>query len=534
VRVRRLVRALVVAVSVAGLTVVAPASADAQVNRVRMVSETADGVPGDDWSGRWSEYWRGDRRASADGRFVVFDSWADNLAPGSSPCSGDCSDVFVKDLSTGEVEQLSVGLGGAAPDGASRDPSITPDGRFVVFVSWADNLVPGDGPYWRGDVYRHDRDSGVTEMVSDNVPSEDAAYEPTISDDGRYVTYHTDPWDENAGLGQVYLRDMTAATTTLVSHSVTGGAANRPSKGGVVSGNGRYVAFVSAATDVVAGTDPNSTVAHIYRRDRVTGSIALVSRTANGTAADGGSYQPSISRTGSVIAFSSLATNLGIANPQGAQVYVRVLGFLGGTSPVSLTTDEIAANGRSYEPSISADGRYVAFRSEADNLVTDDTDDTDDVFVRDRTLGTTARVTLTATGAEPEHGARSGNPSITADGTQVVFDSQAENLVPDGNNTHDVFIGPADGVQVPPAPLTITDLSCRRSVGVVCSLTYTGGAEPVQIAWTADAIPVDAARNRTTMTRRCPSLTNPSVGVSVFLTDDLGATTQRSVTGRCP
>jgi Tol biopolymer transport system component len=524
VRVRRLVRAVVVTVAVAGLTVVVPASASAQVDRVRMVSESADGEPGDSGSGS------GDRTASADGRYVVFDSWADNLV--TTPCSVECSHVFVKDMSTGWVEQLSVGVGGAAPDGSSYDPSISADGRFVVYTSHANNLVPGD-PSWSGLVYRHDRTSGVTELVSYNVNAEMTAYNPTISDDGRYVSYHLYAWDEYSPQ-QVYLRDMTAATTTLVSHSVNGGEPNELSSGAVISGDGRYVAYTSAATDLVAGSDPNSSVAHVYRWSRVTDATVRVTARANGTAADRGSYQASISRDGSVVAFSSLATNLGIANPQGAQVYVRLLGFRWGAGVVSLSSDEVAANGRSSEPSISADGRYVAFTSAADNLVTDDTNAADDVFVRDRQLGTTMRVSVTATGAESEPGARSGGPAITADGTQVAFGSAAETLVPDGNTSGDVFIGPADGVQLPVAPLTITDLSCRRTPGATtCTVTYTGGAELVRSDWTANNLPVPSARNQTTVTRRCLFGPIPSLNVTVVLTDDFGTTAQRSVTTFC-
>jgi Tol biopolymer transport system component len=533
VKVRRLVRATVVTVSAAGLTLLAPASADAQVERVRMVSKSAYGEPGDRWSGSESEYYRGDRRASADGRYVVFDSGADNLAPGFSPCSGPCSDVFVKDLSTGEVEQLSVGVGGAAPDGWSDDPSITPDGRFVVFVSWASNLLSG-GPFSpEGEVYRHDRDTGVTELASGSIPAEDRAWEPTISDDGRYVSYHTDPWDEYAGPGQVYLRDMKVARTTLASRDLSGGEANRPSSSAVVSGNGRYVAYISAATDLVAGTNPNNTVTQVYRWDRVTDTTAVVSRTRNGIA-DNHSYQPSISRDGSLIAFASYATNLGIADPQSVQVYVREWGSPGEVRAVSLSSDEVEANQGSFEPSISADGRHVAFTSWADNLVLGDTNETPDVFVRDRQLAVTTRATLTATGAEPEQAAFSRNPSITADGTQVVFGSQAENLVPDGNTTGDVFIGPADGVQAPVAPLTITDLTCSRSRHVTtCTVAYTGGAELVRTAWTANGSWVPAARNRTTMTQQCPLNPIFNLTVRVILTDDLGTWAQRSVPTLC-
>jgi Tol biopolymer transport system component len=535
VRVRRLTATAVVTVAVAGLTVVAPvapAAANGPAVRVRMVSTSADGEPGDDHSGTGSEYDDGDRRASGDGRHVVFHSRADNLAPPGPTCSGACTDVFVKDLWTGEVVQLSVGTGGAAPDGSSRDPSISPDGRFVVFTSRATNLVP-DTPAYSQHVFRHDRESGVTELVTADLGADIDATEPSISDDGQYVSYDTRTWHED-GPRQVYLRDLAAATTTLVSHTANGGRPNGASREPVISGNGRYVAYSSAATDLTAGNDPGPTASQVYRWDRLNDTTVLVSRTSNGAGGDGASFDPSISRDGSVVAFASAATNFGVPNPSGDQVYARDLRIRPGAGPVSLNSGEVAANDRSFTPSISADGRYVAFESEADNLVPGDANETGDVFVRDRWQGTTVRVSLSATGAEPEQDGYSFDPAVTADGTQVVFSSTAENLVPDGNLATDVFIGPANGIQAPVAPLTITGLSCNRtSRATVCTVTYTGGAEQVRIAWTANDSPVLAARNQTTMTRRCPLNPILDLTVEVVLTDDLQITRKRSVATWC-
>lgn len=530
-RVRQWAVAAVVTVAVGGLAVVAPAPANAQVERVRMVSETPEGTPGSGWSGAWSTDFGSDRSASRDGRYVAFDSHADDLAPGSTPCPGDCFDVFVKDMSTGEVVQLSVGMGGAAPDGSSKDPSMSADGRFVVFTSQATNLVP-DAAEYSQHVLRHDRTSGVTELVTTDLGSDMTALEPTISDDGRYVSYYTRTWHEIGHPFQVFLRDMSAATTALVSHTASGGWPDATSQGPVISGNGRYVAYWTSATDVDADVPNTSALSSVYRWDRQTDTTVLISRATNGADGDGGSYDPSISRDGSVVAFLSSATNYGIPNPSGHQVYVRNLRLLPTTTPASLAGDETAANAGSGAPSISADGRYVAFGSGADNLVPGDTNEIGDVFVRDRRQGTTARVSLSATGAESE-GLSSG-PAITADGTQVVFGSLAENLVPDGNNRRDVFIGPADGVQVPAAPLTITNLSCNRTLrATVCTVAYTGGAEQVRIAWTANNVPVPDARNRTTMTKQCQLSPIFNLTVSVTVTDDLGTTAQRSVSTFC-
>jgi hypothetical protein len=144
--------AAVVTASVAGLSAVmpvAPAGAVGPVARVRPVSTAADGEPGDDQRGIDGTYIvsrNNDRKVSRDGHHVVFTSSAGTLAPTYQPCpGGGCSDVFLKDVWTGRVEQISVGIGGAAPDGASGDPAITPDGRYVVFPPWATNLAPCDG-----------------------------------------------------------------------------------------------------------------------------------------------------------------------------------------------------------------------------------------------------------------------------------------------------------------------------------------------------------------------------------------------------
>jgi Tol biopolymer transport system component len=532
VRVRRLTATAVVTVAVAGLTVVAPvapAAANGPAVRVRMVSESAEGEPGDHHSGTGAVYRDGDRRVSGDGRYVVFHSRADNLAPAYAPCPGACRDVFVKDLWTGEVVQLSAGMGGAAPDGWSEDPSISPDGRFVVFTSRALNLVPGT-PAYSQHVFRHDRASGVTELT-DHVSGDHDANDPSISDDGQYVSYYTSTWYEDVP-ELVYLWDVAAADETLVSHAVSGGWPDDHSRAPIISGNGRYVAYSSAATDLAAGNANGP--AHVYRWDRLNDTTVLVSRTSNGAGGNGASLDPSISRDGSVVAFSSTATNFGDPFPSGLQVYVRDLRIRPGAGLTSLNSDEVAANDRSFTPSISADGRYVAFESEADNLVPDDTNETSDVFVRDRHQGTTVRVSLSATGAQPEQDGHSFDPAVTADGTQVVFSSTAENLVPDGNLATDVFIGPANGIQAPVAPLSITGLSCNRtSRATECTVTYTGGAEQVRIAWTANGNPVPAARNQATMTRRCPLNPILNLTVGVVLTDDLDATAQRSVATWC-
>jgi Tol biopolymer transport system component len=349
---------------------------------------------------------------SDDGRYVAFHSSANNLVAGDSRFM----DVFVHDRQTGTTERVSVSSLGAEADGSSYAASISADGRCVAFDSLAANLVAGDGNDEQ-DVFVHDRQTGTTERVSVSSAGDEGhsssllkgSLLPSISDDGRYVAFgsyanNLVAGDTN-GARDVFVHDRQTGTTERVSVSTFGAEANGYSYAASISADGRYVAFASVADTLVAGDDNRH--GDIFVHDRQTGT----------------------------------------------------------TGRVSVSSGGAEANHDSYYPSISGDGRYVAFGSYATNLVAGDDNDLIDVFLHDRQTGTTERVSVSSAGAEG-HGS-SRYPSISGEGRCVAFQSSAANLVlGDSNLVLDVFVrGPgADFSATPttgtaPLPVNFTDLS---------------------------------------------------------------------------
>jgi len=385
---------------------------------------------------------------SADGRYAVFESEATNLVPGDTNVSFD---VFVRDRLLGTTERVSVDSAGSQGNSPSFRPSISADARFVAFESYATNLVPGDTNNCE-DIFVRDRLLGTTERVSvDSAGSQAIAVSwiPSISADGRFVAFTS--YADNLVAGDtngerdVFVRDRSSGTTERVSVDSSGAEGNDRSGyfGSSISSDGRYVAFESFATNLVPG-DTNGWE-DVFVRDRLSGTTELVSLGAAGTQADAASSLPSISAHGRFVAFQSDATNLVAGDTNGTgDVFVR--DRLSGTT-VLVSTDSVGALGNSDStfPSISADGRCVAFASAATNLVAGDTNASWDMFVRDLGNGTTERVSVGSTGSQGHEGADPfGNFAsswISADGRYVAFSSSSANLVAhDTNAFADVFV----------------------------------------------------------------------------------------------
>ena len=265
----------------------------------------------------------------------------------------------------------------------------------------------------------------------------------SITPDGRYVAFYSGATNlvsgDTNGLDDVFVRDRIGGTTTRVSITdgeaqALGGGSSTPA----ISADGRYVAFYSDATNLVAG-DTNSAT-DVFVRDRTAGTTTRVSVATGGAQASGYSSDPTISADGRYVAFYSSAANLVPGDTNGtSDVFVRDR-TAGTTTRVSVATGGTQSNGYSDESSVSSSGRYVAFRSSATNLVPGDTNGKEDLFIRDVVAGTTARVNV-ATGGAQATGGDSGWPSFSADERHVVFDSGATNLVPgDTNGTGDVFV----------------------------------------------------------------------------------------------
>jgi Tol biopolymer transport system component len=380
-----------------------------------------------------------DPSISADGRFVAFKSEDRNLVAGDTNLSPD---IFIHDLVTGITERVSVSSSGEQGSGASSRPAISADGRFVAFESRAWNLVADDRNPCT-DVFVHDRVTGITERVSIDSSGHEGTDDSrwaSISADGQLVAFYSlSPLvaDDTNGVEDVFVRDRTTGITERVSVDASGAQANARSGHPSISGDGRFVAFASAASNLVAG-DTNDD-GDVFVHDRITGSTECISVDPAGNVGIEGSGGPAISADGRYVAFYSNSSNLiaGDTNDFG-DVFVRDRS-IGVTERVSVDSSGAEADLPCDFASISADGQLVAFESRSTNLVAGDTNSEMDVFVHDRTHGITERVSVHSSGAEASDGGE--ETSITADGQVVAFWSNSADLVfGDKNHNSDVFV----------------------------------------------------------------------------------------------
>lgn len=377
---------------------------------------------------------------SSDGRFIAFDSQAGNLAFGGTTF---WHSVYVHDLATRRTTLESVNSSGATASSNSHAPSLSADGRYLAFYSFATNLTPGDTPN-AFDVFVRDRTTG--QVVCASISSVGAfgnasSTNPTISADGRFVAYRSDannlvPGDSN-GCKDVFVRDLVAGITERVSVSTAGIQGTLESYDPVVSADGRFVAFASDAPNLVAGDTNDST--DVFLRDRLTIQTTRVSATAGGGQANSWSAGPAISLDGRYVAFVSNASDLVTGDSNGhPDVFRRDL-VSGQTIRLSVGPAGTEANSWSDRPSISDDGNKIAFLSAASNLVGGDTNASVDVFVRDVQLGQAARQSVDSAGTQGT--LESEWPSLSTDGAVISFASRATNLVPgDTNNCSDIFV----------------------------------------------------------------------------------------------
>ncbi len=412
---------------------------------------------------------------SADGRYLAFGSTATNLSPDDTSSS---LDIYVRDLRTGDVRLVTraTGVSGVKANATADNPVISADGRYVTFATASTNLSPDDTDTLL-DVYVRDLVANTTTLVSrasgaaGAKASGSSGAGPAISGDGRFVVFSNNATnlspDDPDTLNDVYVRDLQANTTTLVSRATgaPGTKGNSQSVAPVISADGGYVAFSSTSTNL--SPDDSDSLADIYRRDLQTSTTTLVSRAtgAGGAKANQGSSSASISADGSTVEFSSQATNLDpddLSTP--SDLYVRDL-----DSDVTLLVDRASgATGAKQnlslggEGSISGDGRYVAFTTSARNLHPDDVTNTVfDVYLRDIVNHETFLVSRT-TGAQGGAGnlqslQQGGHaPALSGDGRFVAFISLATNFSPDA-------VGSSTSVYVRDRETQVTSLESRSS-----------------------------------------------------------------------
>ena len=317
---------------------------------------------------------------------------------------------------------------------------VSANGRYVAFGSYA-RLVPADVNAVR-DIYVLDRVDGrvtLESVTSSGACSTHDSTHPGLSADGRFLVYetHAGPADADPEARHVVLRDRRAATFTVVSAAAGGAPAMGWSGTPAISHSGRFVAFASAATNLVPGADANGPGLDVYLFDQAAGSMRRVSVDARGLQPSSGtSIRPSVSGDGRFIAFASSAqfeswtllesSRVVRQGRTSVDVYVRD-SELEATRLVSVGAGGRIADGSSWAPSISADGRYVAFVSAATNLVANDQNRSADVFVGDLRTGAIELVSRSLRGGTAN--APSGGPAISSDGQFVAFESEASDLV---------------------------------------------------------------------------------------------------------
>lgn len=415
--------------------------------------------------------------------------------------------------------RVSLGSNGVQADGDSYNKAMSADGRYVAFMSTAGNLASGEVNVV-GDIFIRDRISGTTERVSassSGVGGNDSSGWPAISADGRFVVFwsiatNLVPNDTN-NAGDVFLRDCIAGTTERLSLGPGGYELNWYSWGPSISADGRYVAFQSNATnlpnngngwarllvfdrqvgqsEVLSPTASNDLSARLsadgryigytpaagdqamlYDRQTATSEVVSV---AGGSPAPGASVLSSLSPDGRFVVFWSTASNLVMGDTNGhADVFLRDR-QVGATFRISVDSNNSEGNAEcGYGSAISADGRFVSFESDASNLVANDVNAARDVFLRDRDTNTT---TLISTNTAGVHGnLLSADPAMSPNGRFVAFLSRASNLVgDDSNGAIDIFLRDR-GIPPPEAYCTakVSSLGCTPAIGWSGSPSVSG------------------------------------------------------------
>jgi WD40 repeat protein len=362
-----------------------PSPTASSINELPMterVSVASDGTQGNNASDRPS--------ISADGRYVVFTSLANNLVEGDTNGVQDC---FVHDRITGETTRISVASDGTQGNSDCEsyglwfafNPSISADGRYVAFHSVATNLVEGDTNEVQ-DCFVHDRITGETTRISvasDGTQGNGSSIFPAISGDGRYVVFQSDSANLVEGVtnGGVFVHDRVTGDTTLVSVSSEGTQGNSFSGWPSISADGRYVAFISLSDNLVEGDTNGEFDAFVH--DRMTGETTRISVASDGTQGNSLDVIPAISADGRYVAFRSDSANLVQVNPFDVSFWFVHDRMTGETTFLGDSIDGLQGIYGFIFNSVSADGRYWAFTSDASNLVEADTNGVIDVFVRD-------------------------------------------------------------------------------------------------------------------------------------------------------
>ena len=386
-------------------------------------------------------------RLSDNGSIVVYRSNADNLVANDT---NDWPDIFLRDVTAGSSERISLAPGGSQLTSYSKAPSISSDGQWIVYEGRLGGITS---------VLVYDRINGITlnplpDTFSGNpVTPSTARVGPAIAGNGSVFAFQTNSALQNAfpasirpvnddtdTAPDIFIYDLVTSPTPPVqriSRQSNSNSLDADNRNPSIDETGQFIAFESFS-DLLPEDDNNQ--GDILLKDRLNGPLQLISATPAGASGNAVSLEPAISDNGNFVAFRSGASNL-VPEDTNARLDIFVRNVSAGTTErVSVASDSSQANQNSFEPDISGDGRFVVFRSNASNLVAGDTNARTDIFVHDRSTGETARVGQPA--GEDSNG-NSVNPAISGDGQWIVFESEATNLVAgDTNGARDIFRAP--------------------------------------------------------------------------------------------
>lgn len=462
---------------------------------------------------------------SGDGRYVAYLSPATNLV--ASDVNG-WMDAFARDLVTNKNVLLSVSSAGVQANGPTVTVVAAADGRHFLFTAGGTNLTPGDANA-TADVFVRDTATNTTALVSatsTGASGNNASTAESISSDGRYAAFESIATNLVAGdtnaVGDVFVRDLTTGETTQASLGSAGEQLASESTDADLSATGRYLAFVTRSSGVVPGA--GNGFSQVYLRDLTTGQVTLVSKTPGGVAAGADSRAPSVSADGKIVVFESAASDVVADDTNGANDIFRYDGNTGTVTRISIGAGGVEGNGASslsypQHKGLDDAGCHAVFQSDATNLVVNDVNNAGDVFVWDCATGSVRRVSLHPDDIHQAAFA-SAHAAISADGNYVAFASRDPLQSYDVNNHPDVyerFVG-AQPLVSSVSPATVTR-------GTTPVLTLTGsGFTPRFTAILPTGVTLAAARwissTKVTITLSVASTAMP--GTNSFNLLDLG------------
>ncbi len=434
---------------IAPLAVHSLSTSPIQVRDMEIINVGKGGVQGDGASFHVS--------TSEDGRYAAFISFSRNWASPDHPISNNRLDVFVRDRQTDELIKITYGTGGEVTDEHSYDPYVTPDGRYVSYWSYASNLVYGDTNdhlFIRDglDVFVYDMQAKTTKRVNLNSDGGeiDGNSIGALTPDGRYVTFVSDgrvmlKEPHHSGQSAVYLRDRFTSTVERISTGIDSLYPNAAVDTALGSYDARTIVYAGPASNLVPG-DTNG-YGDLFLYDRITGKTKLITNAPDGSPGNGDSVAPQITYDGRFIVFLSFASNLVIGDTNGqSDIFVYDV-EKDKIRRVNVAEDGTQSNGLSKDPSICTNGRFVSFTTEATNLVPGDTNGLRDVIIHDLLTDSNTLATINESG---EWGnAKAHRSYLVPDCRAITIASDATNLVEnDTNGFRDLFMGqiyyPAD------------------------------------------------------------------------------------------